>query len=62
MEIEQIQFQQDLLDSVREMNAHRVVHVVRIVPSDKLDRIDPDVSSSATYQKNVSLKLENGDT
>ena len=62
MDVELSQFQKDLLESLREMNASRAVRVSETKPLQIQDCIDTYVSSSATHQKNVSLKLENSDT
>lgn len=62
MDVEPRQFQKDLLESVREMNASRAVRTSEVRPRQTEDYIEVYMSSSATHQKNVSPKLENSDT
>ncbi|MHC8302273.1 hypothetical protein [Pseudomonas sp. ZS1P83] len=62
MDVELRQFQKDLLESVREMNASSAVRTSEVRPLQIQDCVDTDVSSSATHHKNVSQKRENSDT
>jgi hypothetical protein len=62
VDVELRQFQKDLLESVREMNASSAVRTSEVRPLQIQDCVDTDVSFSATHHKNVSLKLENSDT
>ncbi|RON37328.1 hypothetical protein [Pseudomonas brassicacearum] len=62
MDVELHQFQKDLLESVREMNASRVVRTSDVRPRQTENYIEEYMSLSATHHKNVSPKLENSDT
>jgi hypothetical protein len=57
MDVELDQFQKDLLESVREMN-ERQAHPIAEVRPLMQERIDPNMSSSATRSHNVSQKLK----
>ena len=62
MDTELGQFQRDLLESVREINASRAVRGSEVRPLQTQEFVSAFVSSSATHHKNVSLKLKNSDT
>lgn len=62
MSIEQDEFQQDLLDSVREMIVSREIQCIGLKPPDVLDDVESKMSLSTLCQNYVSLNQENGDT
>lgn len=62
MDVELNQFQKDLLESVREMNASHVLPAAEIRTLTRLERFHAHMSSSATRSQNVSHKLKKCDT